>query len=399
MRIASRISFATLALAVAANAWCAQPSIMATPTIPAYGQAFQVQLANNPWPYLLTTVRYWVSGSVINVDYEYTAQAFSPMPINIGDVPISFGEMAPGNYTVNARLYNLDDPSLAPQTLTTSIPVLPPSDWGVYSVPGAPGAFEPWRALVRSAVYYDPATLRASVSGGVIRVDFDYYADAPLASPAPAGATSYASVPVSGLAPGTYALEGWGRPKTGGDSVRYFVRTLSIGATSPVIEFYNEGLDHYFMSAGPGEVAAVDGDAAHAWKRTGQRWNAYLRASDAPPNANPVCRFYGIGPQSHFYTGNPDECAYLKSLEQAQRAAAASVNQPFTGWQYEGIAFYAIVPDKATGQCPGGTSPVYRAYNRNAGTGSNHRFTTDSWLDAAMLLTWGDEGVAFCSPH
>lgn len=392
-----RMPLAAIALAACANAWCATPTISATPSIPAYGQEFQVQLGDAPWPYLVTTVRYWIAGNVINVDYEYTSGFFSPMPINFGTTPISFGELAAGNYTVNARLFDLGNPTMPAQTVTSNIPVLPPSDWGVYAVPGAPGAFEPWRALVRSAVYYDPATLRATVNGGVIRIDFDYYADAPLSVAPPAGATSYGSVPVAGLAPGSYRLEGWGRPKSGGDPVLYFTRDIAVTATTPVIEFYSERLDHYFMSALPSEVASVDSDFTHGYKRTGQRWNAWLNASDAPPEAKPVCRFYGIGPRSHFYTGDPAECAFLKSLEAQGRAIAASLGEPFTGWQYEGIAFYALVP--TNGECPGDTRPVYRAYNRGEGTGTNHRFTADPLQAAAMLVTWADEGVAFCSPR
>ena len=392
------VAAAVAALALAAPlAHAAAPMIAPTPSIPAYGQEFQVQLANAPWPYLITTVRYVITGNVIDVDYEYTSQGFAPMPPNFGTEPVSFGELAPGNYTVRAHLLDLGNTSAPEQTLTTSIPVTPPGDWGVYAVPGAPGAFEPWRAMVRSAVYYDPATLRATVSGGVIRVDFDYYANAPISTPAPAGSTSYGSVALAGLAPGTYTLEAWGRPKTGGDPVRYFTSSVTVSAPSPVIEFYSESLDHYFMTAVPSEIAAVDNDPTHPWKRTGQRWNAWLRASDAPSNANAVCRFYGIGPKSHFYTGDPAECAFLKSLETQQRATAAATGQPFIGWEYEGIAFYALVP--TNGACPGGTDPVYRSHNRDGGTGSNHRFTTDPQQAAAMLATWADEGVAFCSPH
>ncbi len=395
---ALRAVIASSAAAAALHAAAATPSIAPTPSIPEYGQPFQVDLANSPWPYFLPSVRYWITGEVINVEYEYSSQAFAPMPINFGEEMISFGELAAGNYTVNARLYDLGNPSAPPQLVTTSIPVLPPSDWGIYSVPAAPQAFFPWRALVRSAAYYDPSTLRASVSGNVIRVDFDYYADAPLSSPAPAGSTSYGSVDVAGLAPGTYTLEGWGRPKAGGDPTRYFTSSVTVSATSPVIEFYSESLDHYFMSAGPGEVAAVDNDPGHPWKRTGQRWNAWLRASDAPQGAQAVCRFYASGPNSHFYTADAAECQYLQSLESQQRAEAAAMGVPYMNWQYEGIAFYALVPQN--GQCPAGTDPVYRSYNdRGDQNDANHRFTADPVQRAAMLATWKDEGIAFCSPH
>lgn len=393
-----RAVLAMLACASALNAHASQPLLAPTPSVPAYGQQFQVQLFNPPWPYLLPTLRYWVTGNTINLDYESSSRAFAPMPANIGEAPVSFGEMAAGNYTVNARIYDLDNPSAPPQMVSGSIPVLPPADWGIYAVPSVPHAFSPWRALVRSAVFYDTASLRTSVNGGVIRVDFDYYADAPIAGAPPAGSTSYGSIAVPGLAPGNYRLEGWGRPKSGGDPVRYFTRDVAVGMTSPVIEFYSENLDHYFMSAGPGEIAAVDNDPRHPWKRTGQRWSAWLRASDAPPGAMAVYRFYSAGPNSHFYTADPAEMQYLRSLEASQRADAQAAGVPFMGYQYEGIAFYALVP--VSGQCPGGTDPVYRAYNgRGNDNDANHRFMPDSQQRAATLATWVDEGVAFCSPR
>jgi serine protease len=121
-----------------------------------------------------------------------------------------------------------------------------------------------------------------------------------------------------------------------------------------------------------------------------------MRASDAPPAAKPVCRFYSRGVNSHFYTGDASECQALQSLEQRQRADATAKGQGFQGWQYEGVVFYALVP--TNGQCPGGTTPVYRMYNNRAmQNDTNHRFTADGVMHAAME-GWVDEGVAFCSP-
>jgi serine protease len=149
------------------------------------------------------------------------------------------------------------------------------------------------------------------------------------------------------------------------------------------------------MSAGGDEIDLVDSGAQGRWKRTGQAFHAWLSRDDAPANAQPVCRFYAQGPNSHFYTGDPDECTYLRSLEQAQRADAAAAGKQFLGWGFEGIAFYALVP--VNGQCPAGTLPVWRAYNNLAAQGSsNHRFTVDPAQHAAMA-GWIDEGVAFCS--
>jgi hypothetical protein len=227
-------------------------------------------------------------------------------------------------------------------------------------------------------------------------VDFTYAPAAPVGGTPPAGMTSFASVHIAGLAPGTYHLEGWGTPKGGGQPQRYFTRDVSIGAAANVIEYYADTLDHYFITAAPDEIAQVDSAAQPGWKRSGLGFKAWLHASDAPPAAQPVCRFYARGPNSHFYTGDASECQFLRSLESQQRADATAKGQSFLGWQYEGVVFYALVA--SNGQCPAATTPVYRLYNNRAAKGdSNHRFTSDGPMRAAME-GWVDEGVAFCSP-
>jgi uncharacterized delta-60 repeat protein len=153
----------------------------------------------------------------------------------------------------------------------------------------------------------------------------------------------------------------------------------------PVVEFYNSNLNHYFVTGGPGEIAAIEsGAAGSGWSRTGLGFRAYAPESGVPIGAQPVCRFYGTpgrGPNSHFYTVDATECALVK-------------NDP--GWTYEGIAFYLFAP--SSGQCAAGTQPVYRAYNmRFAQNDSNHRYTTDAAVYAQMqALGWAGEGVKFC---
>ena len=315
----------------------------------------------------------------------------------MGDAPVNLGELPPGNYTVNARLYDIANPGAAPQIVTSNVPVLAPTAWGIYPVPQNPDAYAAIWATVRSAVYYDAATMRATIAGNVIRVDFDYYGNAPTGGPAPAGSTSYGSVKLAGLAPGHYRLEGWGRPKTGGNSTRYFTADVAVGSTSPVVEYYAAATGHYFISAGPSDIALLD-PGTLGWMRSGQGFKAWLNQQDAPPGAVPVCRFYASGPNSHFYTGIASDCEWLKGLEAQGRAQAAANNTTFQGWQFEQIAFYSLVP--TNGQCPGDTIPVYRAYNQRAAyNDSNHRFMTDPGMRYAMLASgWGDEGVQFCSP-
>ena len=236
------------------------------------------------------------------------------------------------------------------------------------------------------------------MSGNVIRVDFTFYGSSPTGGDAPAGSTSFGSVRVDGLAPGKYQLQAFGNSTGGGFNQLSFTRDVAVSATTPVVEYYAAATHHYFTSAGPADIALLD-PGTQGWQRTSQEFDAWLNASDAPVGAMPVCRFYAAGPNSHFYTADASECAGLKSMEQQGRAQAAAQGQPFLGWQFEQIAFYALVP--VNGQCAADTWPVYRVYNqRYQYNDSNHRFTADPQMRAAALAEgWADEGVAFCTPY
>jgi hypothetical protein len=249
---------------------------------------------------------------------------------------------------------------------------------------------------VRSAAFFDPATLRASVSGNVVRIDFDYYTAAPGVTPTPPELTTFGSVRIPDLAPGPYRIDAWARGGASVVSERFFSREFVVAATVPVVEFHSGILDHYFVAAGSDEIDLLDSGGQGDWKRTGQGFSAWMRQSDAPPGALPVCRFYASGPNSHFYTASIQECGYLRTLEQQQRAAAAALGEAFLGWAYEATAFWAVMPQ--SGACPGGLRPVYRVYNdRAAQMDSNHRFVADKAQYDAMSHSWGDEGVQLCA--
>ncbi|HSN21758.1 MAG TPA: hypothetical protein VLS49_13840 [Usitatibacter sp.] len=385
-----------MAALVAANALAAAPTIATTPSIPAYGQAVAMEVQGTGVLVYLPATRYTRSGNDITVEYEYLGSSFGPFGPGFGNPGLRLGELAPGNYQVTARLIDINNPGAPPQTVSANVPVTPPSDWGIYAVPHAPLASDRVQLVIRSAAYFDPSSMRATSSGNTLRVDFTYRASAPVSGPTPEGLTSFASIDVGRLAPGVYHAEGWGRPDTGGDPQRYFTLDFAVNPESNVVEYYHDTLDHYFVAAGGDEIDLLDGGGQGGWKRTGQSFHAWLRQEDAPAGAQPVCRFYAAGPNSHFYTGDASECAGLRALEQAQRADADAMGVPFLGWGYEGIAFYALLP--ANGQCPSGTAPVWRSYNnRAAEDDSNHRFTTDPLQHAAME-GWIDEGPAFCSP-
>jgi arylformamidase len=159
-----------------------------------------------------------------------------------------------------------------------------------------------------------------------------------------------------------------------------------------VEEFYNAPLNHYFMSADVGERMGLSTQAALGWTPT-QR--GFFAQQSVLAGALSVCRFYGSmspGPNSHFYTGNASECDFLKQLQ-----ATTPASQP--RWNYEGLAFQAVLPINGAG-CPAATPrTVVRAYNnRAAQNDSNHRYLTDATEAERMRgLGWSLEGAVFCS--
>jgi serine protease len=161
----------------------------------------------------------------------------------------------------------------------------------------------------------------------------------------------------------------------------------SNAAPIPVVEYYWAARDHYFITANPAEIAALDASPPGGWVRTGQSFGAYAQATGI---SSRVCRFY-IPPlfgDSHYFSASADECSGVEVkfpvlLEETTRA------------------FYIDLPDLNTGACPAGTTPVYRLYNNRADT--NHRYTTSLAIRSQMLQKgyiaegYGLTGVAMCA--
>lgn len=115
---------------------------------------------------------------------------------------------------------------------------------------------------------------------------------------------------------------------------------ITASAAAPVLaadrlfEFFNTGLNHYFLTIDPAEGAAIDsGAAGPGWQRTGATIAAWRSAAVAPAGAVTVCRFFGNqangGPNSHFYTADAGECASVKT-------------DP--GWSFERNEFLVTLP-------------------------------------------------------
>jgi hypothetical protein len=152
------------------------------------------------------------------------------------------------------------------------------------------------------------------------------------------------------------------------------IRT-SPGAT-PVFEYYNAALDHYFITWLPDEIAKLDdGMTIKGWARTGKSFPAYM----APKaGSSPVCRFYippGLG-DSHFFGRGTDECD--------------ATAQKYPALVLEDAAFMHMQLPVA-GVCPAGTTEVYRVFDNRPD--ANHRYMTDKTVRAQMVAKgWIAEG-------
>lgn len=178
-------------------------------------------------------------------------------------------------------------------------------------------------------------------------------------------------------------------PSNLADLAAYLGTFLNGPATISVVEYYNAGQDHYFITASAAEIADLDRGVHAGWARTGLGFKAFAAATGG---ASPVCRFY-IPPafgDSHFYSASPAECAQVQAS--------------FPGFTFESPnVFYIGLPDTGTGACATGTVPVYRVWDQRVDT--NHRYTTSlairQQMQAAGWLAegYGPNQVIMCAPQ
>jgi Repeat of unknown function (DUF5648) len=169
-----------------------------------------------------------------------------------------------------------------------------------------------------------------------------------------------------------------------------FVCSIAMFPPIEIVEFYNTGLGHYFMTEDKAEIASIEnGGSGPGWQRTGERITG--RAADPclypAPNSTPLYRFYGtrgIGPNSHFFTVDRQECGAVR-------------RDP--GWTFESVPLRIWAP--TAGACPSQSLPVHRLYNgRAAQNDSNHRYTSrQAVIDTMVAAGWTHEGVTLCVPQ
>jgi serine protease len=156
-----------------------------------------------------------------------------------------------------------------------------------------------------------------------------------------------------------------------------------LGDEAIAVEYYHPAIDHYFVTAYTDEIALLDANAAAwGWQRTGFDFKVWPRGS---LTGLPACRFYGrpgVGPNTHFYTIDPVECATVNGIY---------------AWLFEGMAFNA---ERANGDdCPAGRMQVWRMFNNMKANTPNHRYLTSHSEIARMQgLGWILEGAVYCTP-
>jgi hypothetical protein len=154
------------------------------------------------------------------------------------------------------------------------------------------------------------------------------------------------------------------------------------------VEFFHSGFAHYFVTADPAEITALEDGVIPGWSKTGYAFSVTEQASDTNVS---VCRFFSTAfapKSSHFYTPYATECSALRAG---------------TTWTFESMAFYLQLPF-ADGTCPTGSAPIFRLYNNGMGGAPNHRYTAVREVVARMKAQgWTVEGnsvtqVFACGP-
>ena len=159
------------------------------------------------------------------------------------------------------------------------------------------------------------------------------------------------------------------------------------------VEFYNQTLDHYFISALQPDIDALDSGRLVGWARTGESFHVFPSQAVGGAGVNPVCRIYIPPPQgdSHFFSASPQECADTLAK--------------FPTFDEESPAVFFIALPVTTGPtagaCPAGTIPLYRVFDNRAD--ANHRYTTSRMIRDQMVARgyiaegYGDDAVIMCA--
>jgi hypothetical protein len=363
------------------------PFIGFTPSAPNASQAVTITVGMVDYnPISAVAV---VQGKAITVTFTASYIGLTtPPPLSCSTTMV--GPLSTGTYVVN--LFLAADPAAQVATATLvvaaqSVSVSPPAPNSVdrpmivVTVPG--GAFP-----------RDASSLSKSIQGNLIQLGLcqnglDF-------GPNPPFTVSYV---LGALAPGQYTVQFESRcapsdPIGFAASFQFQVVDATQTLLRSAVEFFRDNAKHYFMTADPGEIDALDSGLFPGWRRTGQTIGVYNSATPLSSGLSPVCRFYGrpeAGLDSHFFSASPAECQ-------------AVIDHFSNAWIYEsGDVFVVGLPNLMDGSCPAGFVPVYRLYNNRPD--ANHAYIT-SFVNRQILVSqlgwipegYGPDAVAMCSP-
>jgi len=185
-----------------------------------------------------------------------------------------------------------------------------------------------------------------------------------------------------------------GQPDGVESALEFAVTTTGLAT---VVEYYNASLGHYFITADPAEVAALDDGRIAGWSRTGQYFPA-LPADALPSNAQRVCRYYGrpeAGLDTHFFSEDMAECEAV-----AQRWPDKWILESDHAFGIDGAwSYYDYFCDMYN-------QPLYRLYNNRPD--ANHRYTTvplvrdqmlsEGWVLEARHFVGSPDAFTTCVP-
>jgi hypothetical protein len=201
---------------------------------------------------------------------------------------------------------------------------------------------------------------------------------------------TYAALPIDGV--NALLRDGTSAPNAATDFAGQSASVPPMPVTA--VEFYNQALDHYFISALQPDIDALDSQRLPGWARTGLGFKVFPSQAAGGPGVNPVCRILippALG-DSHFFSASPQESDETRAK--------------FPAFIFESPAvFYVALPvttGVTAGACPAGTLPVYRVFDDRAD--ANHRYTVDRATRDAMVMRgyiaegYGDDAVIMCAP-
>lgn len=284
---------------------------------------------------------------------------------------------------------------------SASAEVPPKGYFGIFPSPTVPLAAKPFRLHVRFVTIGAPVTVvntNVHVNGSTI----DISACTKDGSSSTAPTTVNIEVDAPGLPAGMYSLRFTrsylfaSAPDCVYPTVLHqsMVSVLDPASLVSVVEYFSSLRNHYFQTANPAEMDALDTGVFPGWMRTGQSFGAYRTgtAGSSQPLLSPVCRYYGrpeYGLDTHFFSAFLFECQVVP------------INWPNVWIEESTDAFATPIPFSYDGSCPPGTLPVYRLFNGKADV--NHRYTTSLAVRSEMIANgwipegFGSIGVAMCA--